>query len=92
MTEGVNPRTIELDTADGLMACFEARPSTPATRAVIVVQEAFGVNRYIERRDGTVRSVRVRRGGTGVLPSGGRRDRVVRRLLGGAPALRGPDR
>jgi carboxymethylenebutenolidase len=49
MTEGVNPRTIELDTADGLMACFEARPSTPATRAVIVVQEAFGVNHYIER-------------------------------------------
>ena len=48
MTEGVNPRTIELDTADGLMACFEARPSTPATRAVIVVQEAFGVNHYIE--------------------------------------------
>ncbi len=49
MTEGVNPRTVELDTPDGLMACFEARPSRPATRAVIVVQEAFGVNRYIER-------------------------------------------
>ena len=48
MTEAVNPRTVELDTADGLMACFEARPSTPATRAVIVVQEAFGVNHYIE--------------------------------------------
>jgi carboxymethylenebutenolidase len=48
MTEGVNPRTIELDPADGLMACFEARPSAPATRAVIVVQEAFGVNHYIE--------------------------------------------
>ncbi len=49
MNEAVNPRTVELDTPDGLMACFEARPSTPAVRAVIVVQEAFGVNRYIER-------------------------------------------
>jgi len=48
MTEAVNPRTVELDTADGLMACFEARPSTPATRAVIVVQEAFGVNHHIQ--------------------------------------------
>jgi carboxymethylenebutenolidase len=49
MTDAVNPRTVELDTPDGLMACFEARPSTAASRAVIVVQEAFGVNRYIER-------------------------------------------
>jgi carboxymethylenebutenolidase len=49
MTEAVNPRTVELDTRDGLMACFEARPSSPADRAVVVVQEAFGVNRYIER-------------------------------------------
>jgi carboxymethylenebutenolidase len=42
-------RTIELQTADGPMPCFEARPAGPAGRAVIVVQEAFGVNPYIER-------------------------------------------
>jgi carboxymethylenebutenolidase len=42
-------RTIELSTPDGSMATFEARSSEPARRAVIVVQEAFGVNPYIER-------------------------------------------
>jgi len=31
-------RTIELSTPDGSMATFEARPSEPARRAVIVVQ------------------------------------------------------
>lgn len=49
MTEGVSTRTVELETVDGPMACFEARPSGAANRAVIVVQEAFGVNPYIER-------------------------------------------
>jgi carboxymethylenebutenolidase len=44
----VTSRTIELTTADGPMACYEARPATPAARAVVVVQEAFGVNSYIE--------------------------------------------
>jgi carboxymethylenebutenolidase len=42
-------RTVELTTADGPMQCFEARAATPASRAVVVVQEAFGVNPYIER-------------------------------------------
>jgi carboxymethylenebutenolidase len=42
-------RTIDLHTVDGPMRCFEARPDTPTERAVIVVQEAFGVNPYIER-------------------------------------------
>lgn len=41
-------RTVELTTVDGPMACFEARPDEPARRAVIVVQEAFGVNHYME--------------------------------------------
>jgi carboxymethylenebutenolidase len=49
MPDDVTTRTIELETADGPMACFEARPAATATRAMIVVQEAFGVNRYIER-------------------------------------------
>jgi carboxymethylenebutenolidase len=49
MTEGVTTQTVELATADGPMECFEARPAEPARRAVIVVQEAFGVNPYIKR-------------------------------------------
>jgi carboxymethylenebutenolidase len=49
MTEGVETRTVEAATADGPMAIYEARPTERARRAVIVVQEAFGVNRYIER-------------------------------------------
>lgn len=48
MTEGVATRTVELATADGPMECFEARPSQPAGRAIVVVQEAFGVNNYIK--------------------------------------------
>jgi carboxymethylenebutenolidase len=42
-------RTIDLHTVDGPMRCFEARPETPVERAVVVVQEAFGVNPYIQR-------------------------------------------
>lgn len=41
-------RTVVLTTIDGPMNCFEARPSEPAHRAIVVVQEAFGVNPYIE--------------------------------------------
>jgi carboxymethylenebutenolidase len=41
-------RTVELPTVDGPMNCFEARPTEPARRAIVVVQEAFGVNPYIE--------------------------------------------
>jgi carboxymethylenebutenolidase len=44
----VASRTIEVPTADGPMALYEARPDGPAARAVVVVQEAFGVNSYIE--------------------------------------------
>jgi carboxymethylenebutenolidase len=39
--------TLELDTADGPMPLYEARPDD-ARGAVIVIQEAFGVNSYIE--------------------------------------------
>jgi len=35
-------------TADGPMDVYEATPDRPATRAVVVIQEAFGVNRHIE--------------------------------------------
>jgi carboxymethylenebutenolidase len=44
----VTSRTVELATPDGPMGCYEARPDGPASRAVVVVQEAFGVNSYIE--------------------------------------------
>ena len=47
----VTSETVHLDTPDGPMPCFEARPDVDgsATRAgVIVIQEAFGVNDHIE--------------------------------------------
>src|SRR5262249_18728395 len=41
-------QTIDLSTADGPMALYEARPDGAARGAVIVIQEAFGVNDHIE--------------------------------------------
>jgi carboxymethylenebutenolidase len=41
-------QTIELSTADGPMAVYEAVPDDDARAAVIVIQEAFGVNDHIE--------------------------------------------
>jgi carboxymethylenebutenolidase len=38
---------LKLDTRDGPMACFEVVPDGSARGAVIVVQEAFGVNDHI---------------------------------------------
>jgi carboxymethylenebutenolidase len=43
----VTSRTVEVSTPDGPMNLYEARPAGPAPRAVVVVQEAFGVNSYI---------------------------------------------
>jgi carboxymethylenebutenolidase len=39
---------ITFDTADGPMKAYVARPTAPAGRAVIVLQEAFGVNAHIQ--------------------------------------------
>src|SRR5712692_11839231 len=39
--------TVELKTEDGPMACYEARPEG-ARGAVVVIQEAFGVNDHIQ--------------------------------------------
>jgi carboxymethylenebutenolidase len=44
----VDTRTLELATADGPMPLYEARPDGDARGAVIVIQEAFGVNDHIE--------------------------------------------
>jgi carboxymethylenebutenolidase len=44
---------ITLQTADGPMECFEARPGGDAPQAIVVIQEAFGVNDHI--RDVTTR-------------------------------------
>src|SRR3954471_24313163 len=41
-------RTITLTTADGPMDLYEAVPETPNGGAVVVIQEAFGVNDHIE--------------------------------------------
>ncbi len=46
-------RDLVLTTPDGPMDCFEAVPDGPARGAVVVVQEAFGVNAHI--RDVTER-------------------------------------
>jgi carboxymethylenebutenolidase len=50
VTNDVTAQTIELPTPDGPMACHEARPAGDRAPlgAVIVIQEAFGVNDYIE--------------------------------------------
>ncbi|HSO96038.1 MAG TPA: dienelactone hydrolase family protein [Acidimicrobiia bacterium] len=41
-------RSITVSTADGPMEVYEATPDRPAPRAVVVIQEAFGVNRHIQ--------------------------------------------
>lgn len=41
-------RTGTVCTADGPMDVYEAAPDGAATRAVLVIQEAFGVNRHIQ--------------------------------------------
>lgn len=41
-------RTLELTTADGPMPCYEAVPDGKSKGAVVVIQEAFGVNPHIE--------------------------------------------
>jgi carboxymethylenebutenolidase len=40
--------TLELQTADGPMPLYQAVPDASADRAVIVIQEAFGVNDHIQ--------------------------------------------
>jgi carboxymethylenebutenolidase len=44
----VDTSTIDVDTAHGPMPLYEARPDGDARAAVVVVQEAFGVNAHIE--------------------------------------------
>jgi carboxymethylenebutenolidase len=44
----MSTQTIELATADGPMAVYEAVPDGNARGAVIVIQEAFGVNDHIQ--------------------------------------------
>ena len=41
-------QTISLATPDGAMECFEAMPDGTPRGAVVVIQEAFGVNEYIK--------------------------------------------
>ena len=40
--------TIELDTRDGFMPVYDAAPDGEARGAIVVIQEAFGVNEHIE--------------------------------------------
>jgi carboxymethylenebutenolidase len=41
-------KTVTVDTADGPMSLYDAEPDTTPRGAVVVVQEAFGVNDHIE--------------------------------------------
>jgi carboxymethylenebutenolidase len=40
--------TLRVGTTDGEMAIYDAEPKGPARAAVVVIQEAFGVNEHIE--------------------------------------------
>jgi carboxymethylenebutenolidase len=53
MTTDVQTNELVLETADGPMACFQAEPQGEPRGAVLVIQEAFGVNAHI--RDVTTR-------------------------------------
>jgi carboxymethylenebutenolidase len=44
----VTATTIELDTSDGVMPVYDAAPDGDARGAIVVIQEAFGVNDHIE--------------------------------------------
>jgi carboxymethylenebutenolidase len=44
----VDTRTLELATADGAMEVYEVSPDGDARGAVVVIQEAFGVNEHIQ--------------------------------------------
>jgi carboxymethylenebutenolidase len=44
----VTAETIRVETGDGAMAVYDARPDGPPIGGVIVIQEAFGVNDHIE--------------------------------------------
>jgi carboxymethylenebutenolidase len=52
-TTDVQTNDLVLETADGPMACFQAEPQGEPRGAVLVIQEAFGVNAHI--RDVTTR-------------------------------------
>src|SRR4029078_10111408 len=53
MTTDFQTNDLVLETADGPMACFQAEPQGETRGAVLVIQEAFGVNAHI--RDVTTR-------------------------------------
>jgi carboxymethylenebutenolidase len=44
----ISGQDVTVDTADGPMRIYEAKPPGEARGAIVVVQEAFGVNSYIE--------------------------------------------
>lgn len=45
---GMNATTIELETRDGSLPVYEVVPDSPARGAIVVIQEAYGVNDHIE--------------------------------------------
>jgi carboxymethylenebutenolidase len=57
--------TVTLDTADGAMDAFEATPAGDPRGAIIVIQEAFGVNDHIQDVTGRIAAA----GYVGVAPA-----------------------
>ncbi len=60
---GISGQDHTVDTADGPMRLYEAKPPGEARGALVIIQEAFGVNPHIE--DVT------RRAGRRRIPRGG---------------------
>ena len=82
---------LTLETADGPMAAFEARPDSEPRGAVIVVQEAFGVNGHIRNVTTRLADVGYHALAPALLPP--RRwgsNRGLHELRRDLPALRGP--
>lgn len=47
-TDSIATQTLQIDTLDGPMPCYEATPEDEPRGSVVVIQEAFGVNHHIE--------------------------------------------
>ena len=87
----MSTQTIELSTADGPMDLYEATPDGAQPKgAIIVIQEAFGVNDHIEDVARRFADAGLPRGRAGDLPPRRRRHGSLRRLQQGDAAVRGP--
>ena len=85
-------QSITIETPDGAMELYEATPDGDARGAIVVIQEAFGVNDHIKSVDASRGRRRLPRGGAGDVPPRRWWHRRLHRLRGGDPAVRGRQR